>query len=117
MTSVWHDNLTRPSLRRVEIFCERRHIVIEGDDWFGPVSWMDSDGSTGVLQDEALVDAAAVVLDGPANPDVAFVQAVLDNAPAWPDFETAVDAHSIVDAMYRSADADGATVELRGMRK
>lgn len=117
LTSVWHDNLARPSLRRVEIFCERRHIVIEGDDWFGPVSWMDSDGSTGALQDEALVGAAGALLDGPANPDVAFVQAVLGNAPAWPDFDTAVDAHGIVDAMYRSADANGATVELRGMRK
>ena len=45
LTSVWHDNLARPSLRRVEIFCERRYIVIEGDDWFGPVHWTDTDGS------------------------------------------------------------------------
>ena len=44
LTSVWHDNLARPSLRRVEIFCERRYIVIEGDDWFGPVHWTDTDG-------------------------------------------------------------------------
>ena len=49
LTSVWHDNLARPSLRRVEIFCERRHIVIEGDDWFGPVTWTDHNGDGGSL--------------------------------------------------------------------
>ena len=37
LTSIWHDVLSRPSLRRVEVFCERRWAVLEGDDWFGPV--------------------------------------------------------------------------------
>jgi predicted dehydrogenase len=110
LLSVWHDNLARPSLRRVEVFCERRFVVIEGDDWFGPVSWTDSDGSVGALEGEALVDAVAPLIDGDANPDGAFVRACLTGTDAWPDFVTAIDAHRVVDAMYRSAEAGGASV-------
>ena len=110
LTSVWHDNLARPSLRRVEVFCERRHIVIEGDDWFGPVSWTDADGSTGSMEGTALADAVAPMRDGSDNPDGEFVRAILEGHPAAPGFATAVKAHQIVSAMYESADADGATV-------
>ena len=109
LTSVWHDNLARPSLRRVEVFCERRHIVIEGDDWFGPVSWTDADGTTGSLEGPALADAAAPMRDGSDNPDGEFVRAVLEGRDATPDLHTAVHAHRIVDAMYASA-AQGGTV-------
>ncbi|MFM2077007.1 MAG: hypothetical protein RJA49_897 [Actinomycetota bacterium] len=112
LNSVWHDNLARPSLRRVEIFCERRHIVIEGDDWLGPVSWTDSDGTTGSLEGEALSAAVDPMRDGSANPDGEFVRAALDGRPATPDLHTAVAAHRIVDAMYASAAADGDAVDL-----
>ncbi|MEK7422835.1 MAG: Gfo/Idh/MocA family oxidoreductase [Actinomycetota bacterium] len=107
LTSVWHDNLARPSLRRVEVFCERRHIVIEGDDWYGPVHWTDADGSTGSLDGDAIVAAVEPLLDGSMNPDGEFVRSIVDRRPAHPDFETALAAHRIVDAMYRSAAALG----------
>jgi UDP-N-acetyl-2-amino-2-deoxyglucuronate dehydrogenase len=107
LATVWHDNLARPSLRRVELFCERRYIVIDGDDWFGPVSWTDSDGSTQTLSGDALAAAAAPLLDGPPDPDGAFVRAVVDGTPAWPDLHTAVHAHRVVEAMYRSAREHG----------
>jgi predicted dehydrogenase len=110
LNSVWHDNLARPSLRRVEVFCERRHIVIEGDDWFGPVSWTDSDGTTGSLEGEALEAAVAPMRDGSNNPDGEFVRAVLEGRAASPDLHTAVKAHRLVDAMYESAAADGASI-------
>ena len=100
LTSVWHDNLARPSLRRVEIFCERRHVVIDGDDWFGPVTWTDSDGTTGVF------DATGLPF---TNPDGEFVRAVTDGRTASPGFGHAVAAHRIVDAIYRSARSGGAT--------
>ena len=112
LNSVWHDNLARPSLRRVEVFCERRHIVIEGDDWFGPVSWTDTDGTTGELQGEALEAAVAPMRDGSSNPDGEFVRAVVEGRPATPDLHTAVQAHRVVDAMYESAAADGAAVDV-----
>ena len=112
LTSVWHDNLARPSLRRVEVFCERRHIVIEGDDWFGPVSWTDADGATGSLADAALAEAVAPMRDGSDNPDGEFVRAILHGGAATPDLFTAVHAHRIVDAMYASATADGDAVDV-----
>ena len=112
LTSVWHDNLARPSLRRVEIFCERRHIVIEGDDWFGPVSWTDADGAVGSLAGDALTAAVAPMRDGSDNPDGEFIRAILEGRGATPDLFTAVKAHQIVDAMYASAAADGVAVAV-----
>jgi predicted dehydrogenase len=112
LTSVWHDNLARPSLRRVEMFCERRHIVIDGNDWFGPISWTDSDGSGGSLEGEALTARVDPMRDGSANPDGEFVRAALAGEPASPDLHTAVHAHRVVDAMYASAATDGATVRV-----
>lgn len=112
LTSVWHDNLARPSLRRVEVFCERRHVVIEGDDWFGPVSWTDHDGGGGSLEGEHLRAAALPLRDDPENPDEAFVRAATMGLPATPDMSTALAAHRVVDAMYRSAERDGASVQV-----
>lgn len=122
LTSVWHDNLARPSLRRVEVLCERRHIVMEGDDWEGPVTWTDADGSTTTLQGDGLAAEAAPVLAAEtlvgelgrsANPDHDFVVAASQGAPAWPDLAVAVEAHRVVDAMYRSAAEGGATTPVR----
>lgn len=104
LTSVWHDNLARPSLRRVEIFCERRHVVIEGD-WFGPVTWSDADGRGGVLEGGNLVDRAIPL--GHDNPDAAFLRAVHRSEPAHPSARHALAAHEVVDAVYRSAREHG----------
>ncbi|MFI0524986.1 MAG: Gfo/Idh/MocA family protein [Ilumatobacteraceae bacterium] len=112
LTSVWHDNLARPSLRRVEVFCERRHIVIEGDDWFGPVTWTDADGTAGSLADDALAAAVAPMRDGSDNPDGEFIRAIVDGRAATPDLFTAVEAHRIVDAIYASAAADGRALDV-----
>ena len=112
IASVWHDNLARPSLRRFELICERRFVELDGDDWFGPVRWTDADGTTGALEGEALAARASTLIDGDPNPDVAFVRAAIDHTPAWPSFDTAVAAHRVVDAMYRSAAAAGAPVEV-----
>jgi predicted dehydrogenase len=110
LTSVWHDNLARPSLRRVELFCERRFVAITGDDWWGPVSWTDSDGSGGELAGEALAAASAPMVEGDVNPDGAFLRAAVAGEPAWPDFDVAVAAHRVADAVYRSAGSGGGSV-------
>ncbi len=119
LTSVWHDNLARPSLRRIEIFCERRYVALDGDDWYGPVRWTDSDGAEHVLEGAALERAAAELLGGrgdptpvPINPDAAFIAAARAGTPAWPSFATAVEAHRVAEAMYRSAAAQGASVAV-----
>lgn len=112
LTSIWHDNLARPSLRRVEIFCERRLITIEGDDWYGPVHWSDTHGEARSLTGEELATAVSPLRDGPENPDGAFVQAALAGSPAHPDFAVAVEAHRVVEAMYASAIGDGESVAV-----
>jgi predicted dehydrogenase len=68
LASIWHDNLARPSLRRVEVFCSHRHIVIEGDDWYGPVSWTDTNGDTGTLGGDELSAAVADMRTAPRIP-------------------------------------------------
>ncbi len=105
LSSVWHDNLARPSLRRVEIFCRNRHIVVDGDDWLGPVSWTNSDGSGGYVGAEDLTQTSD-------NPDGEFIKAILEGRPASPSFDVALRAHQVVDAMYRSAAVAGSPIAV-----
>ena len=107
LITVWHDNLARPSLRRAEVFCARRFVVIEGDDWFGPVRWTDSDGTERSLQDDDLVAAVEEIIEGTLNPDGEFVRAAAAGRPSWPDLDTAVESHRVVEAMYTSAREGG----------
>lgn len=113
LTSVWHDNLARPGSRRVEVLCERRFITIEGDDWSGPVTWTDSDGSTSSIGGAELMSATRSLVSRDPNPDAAFLRAVLLGVPAHPDAGVALRAHRVVDAMYRSASHDGTTVAVQ----
>ena len=113
LASIWHDNLSRPSLRRVEIFTERRYVSIEGD-WLGPVTWSDADGNIGSLAGDALIDATRDLVPRHSNPDAAFLIAARDGIPSFPDARVALRAHEVVDAMYRSA-ADGGRTEFVGV--
>ena len=115
LTSVWHDVLSRPSQRRVEIFCTSAWVSVEGDV-FGPVRWSRQEESPvvpaleGSLENHELLDALAEGGWQGRNPDVAFVEAVAEGRPAQPSISDALRAHVVVDALYRSADADGARV-------
>ena len=112
-TTIWHDVLERPSLRRVEVFCESRHIVVENDH-LGPVTWTTSGSDTVVVEGDSLVEAAAARGIVPVNPDGAFVAAVAAGEPASPSFADALRAHDLVDAIYRSASHGGAPVSVEG---
>ncbi len=111
MTSVWHDILERPSLRRVEVFCERAWIVLEEDDWFGPVSWTRLGGEQRTVKGSDLVAECEARGIPMPNPDGDFVRSVVDGTPAWPDFDTALRAHRLADAVYRSAASGGDAVQ------
>jgi predicted dehydrogenase len=125
LTSVWHDVLERPSMRFVELFCERLYIALDGDSK-GTVRWQFT-GSPPQSRapDELMADCLA--LDGPdipttdvvtflggpiLNPATPFLAAVRDGVPAPLPFAEALPAHRIVDAIYRSADSDGRVVQL-----
>jgi predicted dehydrogenase len=109
MVSVWHDVLERPSLRHVEILCERLHITVEAD-WFGPVRWTLTGEGEQVLEGTELLAALDPALPEGGNPDSEFIAAVAEGRPASPDVAVALRAHRVVDALYRSAAADGAPV-------
>ncbi len=108
-TTIWHDVMERPSLRRVEVFCERRHLVLEGD-WDGPLTWSTAGEETQVLEGEALVAACREAGVRIGNPDGSFVRAVAERRPAWPTLRDAVRPHELVDAIYRSAAEEGRAV-------
>jgi predicted dehydrogenase len=107
LVSVWHDLLDRPSARHIEILCERLHIVVEGDT-FGPVRWHYAGEPEEVLEGRELEGRLREVGDDRSNPARAFLEAVRDGRPADPCLADALPAHAIVDAVYRSAAADGA---------
>ena len=112
LASVWHDVLERPSLRRVEVFCERGWFAMEDDDWYGPVHWTRLGGDRGSLAGrdlEAAVAGAGIALE---NPDAAFIESVSDGRGAHPDFTTALRAHVVADAVYRSAARGGTVVDI-----
>ncbi len=112
LTSVWHDVLERPSLRMVEVFCERLFASVEGD-WFGPVRWQYTGEQPLSVEGEALVaegHARGLTL---GNPDRLFVEAGASLLWAWPGFAEALRAHEAADAVYRSAAAGGSAVAVR----
>jgi predicted dehydrogenase len=115
LTGVWHQVLSRASSRRVEVFCERALLWLD-DDFTGPLHVETSDGATTVTTappawtgrlDAPPVLARAVAEYAPASK--AFLDAIAAGAASspGPDAATALAAHRVVDAAYRSAAAGG----------
>jgi len=111
LTSIWHDLLERPSLRRVEVFCENAYFWLE-DDVFGPVHTTRSGSSEVALGGPELVAELAMLGLTVRNPDAAFIEAVQSGEPASPDFAQALRAHLLADAIYRSAASNGVAVTV-----
>jgi predicted dehydrogenase len=112
LTSVWHQLLERPSLRRLEVICEHAFFTLE-HDVLGPVTWTRQ-GEQGSLEGEELFRAVSERHGGRSpNQDAGFVEAASSGVPGpHPDFATALRAHVVVDAVYRSAAAGGAPVDV-----
>ena len=113
LMSVWHDVDARPSLRRVEVFCERAYLVLEGD-WYGPVRWMLPDGTEHAMEGDALVAHVAGGRPEDLNPDGAFLRSVAGGRRCHPDFRVAVRAHEVTAAVYESIAAAGEPVRPKG---
>jgi predicted dehydrogenase len=103
--------LERPSNRRVEIFCERLFVAIEGD-LVGPLRFQFTGAAEQCLERGDLLAALRAKGDDVANPATGFLTAVRDGTRAAPDFAAALPAHRLADAVYASADAGGALVTL-----
>lgn len=114
LVSVWHDVLTRPSQRRVEVFTLKGYFALEGD-WSGPVVYdiAATDGRppvAGRFEGRKLLAESRKADRRGFQPDVDFVEAVLHGGRAYPDFTIALQAHRLADAAYRSAASNGATI-------
>jgi predicted dehydrogenase len=119
LLSVWHGIRTRPSTRRLEVFFERAHIVLE-DEQVGPVK-IEQDDSTCELgiPIEALEVMERLAVPSELKPhllaycsaDLGFIRSAAEGRVAAPGVGVALEAHRIVDAAYRSAAAGGAPQE------
>ena len=117
LTSVWHQVLSRPSQRHLEIFCERAMIEVI-DDFEGPVKFTgpEPDAETRSLAGAELsawLDGRAVDL---RSAETKFLAALGgDEPPLDPGFGQALRAHVVADAAYASAAAGGGAVEVPRM--
>jgi predicted dehydrogenase len=124
LTTVWHEMLERPNMRRVEVLCERLHLTVEGDSE-ATVRYRFAGEQAHELSGAALAEAARAAggeTAGPLlgfghdgyvfNPLTQFLEAAADGAPSPLPFAEALPAHELVDAMYTSADGGGDVVRV-----
>jgi predicted dehydrogenase len=111
LVSVWHDQLDRPNMRRLEVICERAWVCLE-NDWAGPVRWSRPGEPERVAEGESLTAEATRRHLVTPSADAAFVTAVADGTPAWPSFAVAVRAHEVVAAAYQSASTGSPSIPV-----
>jgi UDP-N-acetyl-2-amino-2-deoxyglucuronate dehydrogenase len=122
--SIWHNVHHRGSSRRLHVICENAQFSWDDDDWTAPIrAETNAHGGrrdipspevvdryvrlAGIGDDERLRAAATRY----SLEDYTFLKAVSEDRPAFPDFDVAVYAHEVVDAIYRSA-REGRPVDL-----
>lgn len=116
LASVWHDVMSRPSQRRMEVFCERATVTLL-EDTVGPVVRQTDDGEEQVGHDELLPWLARRGISTPSAEED-FLRAVavhLDGGTPdrlRPDVTDALRAHVLADAVYRSAGVGGDAVAV-----
>jgi len=133
-TSIWHNVLHRGSSRRINVTCENAQFSWEDDDWAGAfrVDAQRDGGRTEISSSEVVrrhIDLAgidderlrAIMVPEPRGQpyileDYRFLKAVSEDRPASPDFEVAVYAHRIVDAIYQSA-REGRPIDIAQDRR
>ena len=114
--------MTRPSTRRLELFCEDAMLWTE-DDYLGPLHIETSAGHEEIvapgpewLDQLTAPEVYAKSVAQYAEPSKAFLDAISrDGAQAQgvPDVDMALSAHEVVDAAYRSAAANGTSQRPR----
>lgn len=127
--SVWHNILHRGSSRRITVTSENAQFGWDDDDWAGAirVDAQRDGGRTRIDSDDVvarhieLADITDDRLRATMTPRYVgqdymlegyrFLKAVSEDRPAFPDFEVAVYAHRVVDAIYQSA-REGRPIDL-----
>jgi len=119
--SLWHQILSRPSTRQLEIFFEGGRIAV-AEEVFGPVTlergaediqvFEPPDVAQAYLQANPDLMALGLQVVSPQEvEDFRFLSALAAGRTPEPDFSVGVAAHEVVEAAYRSA-ATGAPVAL-----
>lgn len=120
LVSVWHQVTRRASTRRIELFCEDA-VLWSDDDHLGPLHVETAAGESVIagevpewlagigLPEEIAVPLAPYLVAAKAGLDAAVV-----GKSARPDAATALTAHRIVDAAYRSAASGGGPIATPG---
>jgi predicted dehydrogenase len=121
LVSVWHSVLGRPSTRRLELFFENGLFSVD-HDFLGPINYQTHANIPGVITEEDVRSRylAKIGLRDPTLNDVLrysledylFLKAVVEGSDPFPDFRVALEAHRVVDAIYRSAEVSGTEVRL-----
>ena len=122
LVSIWHNVLGRPSTRRLELFFENG-LFASDHDFFGPIQFqVQSDAPQTLSEDEVrrrYLDLVGLrgeqyeqALARYSLEDYFFLQALSEGRDPFPDFALALEAHRLVDAMYRSAAGGGAQIAL-----
>lgn len=121
LISIWHSVLGRPSTRRLEVFYEKGFFSLD-QDYMGAIEYqVHAQNASTISADEvqkrhlASLDMPDDVFEGLLRhslEDYMFLKAVIDGRDPFPNFRTALDAHRVVDAIYRSAETGGELVTL-----
>jgi predicted dehydrogenase len=121
LVSVWHSVLGRASTRRLEVFMEKGFFGLD-QDFIGPIEMQVHAQTADIIPaDEVrsrylrglgLDDDVFEGLLRYSLEDYFFLKAALEKRPAFPDFRTALEAHRVVDAIYRSAALSGIETSL-----
>jgi predicted dehydrogenase len=114
LISVWHQILSRPSTRRIEVFGEQALVWLD-DEMAGPVHIERGSGAETIptptgeewLGRLAVPPAWRPGLAAYAAADRSFLEAIAAGRRPAPGFDVAVAAHLVADAAYRSAAAGG----------
>jgi predicted dehydrogenase len=121
LLSVWHNVLSRPSARYLELFYEYGYFAID-QDFFGPIRYATyaTERPAELSEDEVrrrYLDIVGVegeeierALVRYSLEDYFFLRSIVEERDPFPGFDVALRAHELVDAVYRSAGEDGAEV-------
>lgn len=112
LSSIWHSLDDRPSTRHLEVFFEGGYFATD-HDFLGPIRYQGRRGEVQEMSAEEVFErycgiagiagAEADLARRGMYEDYAFLRAILEGRPAFPSFRTALEAHRVVDACYRSA--------------
>jgi predicted dehydrogenase len=102
------------------VFYEKGFFSVD-HDYMGPVHYQTHAQNAGVVSEQEVHDRYLARLGLPGDvfeglmrhtlEDYMFLKAVIEGRDPFPDFRTALAAHRVVDAVYRSAEAGGELVK------